>query len=597
MDCLEKDLKTELGHTDSRQLLALYGAFRQALCGDNTTLPPSVFNVESRLKWQAWNDMRGLNKKNAVFEWLKYYQKLYSQYPHIFAKIAHSNLETYEPFSSYDVQNEKEIKEILSSFNLLKWLFFFPHPMKLLFFVAENMHREKSKREEHTCECSILEWLKKEKGESKGTQIHELICEIQNRVREKEKRFKDLEMQWAFQLSEIGHQYATIKSKHNDKERFVTRMWLIQTFVEATKRHPAKLVMFGICLVVLILCVKNVVFGTLSTVLFSTSNVVNMQSNLYYSILLVNALFCCQKLFLIAMSGVDMGIIYSFTATRNTEAREAKKPKLCFRLATQFDSEGIAKLLHEAFPDEPLWRNRKWWTTELRKGDIGVLLLTHSVEDDEKNENICSLVVFKREYLTDGDNSSDILIATPNSTHRNYLLIDFGKYENLLNGPDDVPSEKKRTRPEWLDSMKRGDTNLPPSLKINSNQKWAFIHITDVATHECILCQKINYISFFYCYLYLSSYRKKGMAYFLLEELIQLYKSGTKFALEVNKNNTSAKHLYNTLGFRTIKQVINYYGENTIGEKMIFVVPTAPNHSNTLSPPLGELTLRNKSGK
>ncbi|XP_067636963.1 acyl-CoA-binding domain-containing protein 6 [Eurosta solidaginis] len=58
----------------STDLLELYALYKQATCGRCNTLKPSVFNMQSRSKWCAWNDlaeMTSLEAKRLYIEKLK----------------------------------------------------------------------------------------------------------------------------------------------------------------------------------------------------------------------------------------------------------------------------------------------------------------------------------------------------------------------------------------------------------------------------------------------------------------------------------------------------------------------------------------------
>ena len=46
-------------------LLALYGLYKQATAGDNTTDKPSFYQLEAKSKWEAWNTRKGLSKAQA----------------------------------------------------------------------------------------------------------------------------------------------------------------------------------------------------------------------------------------------------------------------------------------------------------------------------------------------------------------------------------------------------------------------------------------------------------------------------------------------------------------------------------------------------
>ena len=46
--------------------LKVYGLFKQATAGDNTTDKPGMFSgFEAGYKWQAWEDCKGMSKEDA----------------------------------------------------------------------------------------------------------------------------------------------------------------------------------------------------------------------------------------------------------------------------------------------------------------------------------------------------------------------------------------------------------------------------------------------------------------------------------------------------------------------------------------------------
>jgi len=141
IDCLEYDLRAELGYNRTNELSSLYGAYRQVMCGDNTTPAPSVFSIESRSKWEAWTELKGLSQKEAVLAWLKQYKQFYIQFPHLFARIPNSNLEAYEPFGSNNQTiTGGELKE------------------------ENEDENEESEEHRRRCSCDTLDWLKKRKA-------------------------------------------------------------------------------------------------------------------------------------------------------------------------------------------------------------------------------------------------------------------------------------------------------------------------------------------------------------------------------------------------------------------------------------------------
>ncbi|XP_028895079.2 acyl-CoA-binding domain-containing protein 6 [Zeugodacus cucurbitae] len=50
---------------ESTDLLEIYGLYKQATCGRCNTQKPSVFNMQSRSKWCAWNDLGDMSQTEA----------------------------------------------------------------------------------------------------------------------------------------------------------------------------------------------------------------------------------------------------------------------------------------------------------------------------------------------------------------------------------------------------------------------------------------------------------------------------------------------------------------------------------------------------
>ncbi|KAA3674387.1 uncharacterized protein DEA37_0013591 [Paragonimus westermani] len=62
------------------ELLSLYGLFKQATQGDNTTGQPSVLSVKDRSKWNAWNSHKGLSKKEAQEKYVQIANDIIAKY-------------------------------------------------------------------------------------------------------------------------------------------------------------------------------------------------------------------------------------------------------------------------------------------------------------------------------------------------------------------------------------------------------------------------------------------------------------------------------------------------------------------------------------
>jgi diazepam-binding inhibitor (GABA receptor modulating acyl-CoA-binding protein) len=62
------------------ELLALYGYYKQSLCGDNTSQKPNILNIKERKKWISWNNVKGVTTDQAKVEYYDLVNKLISKY-------------------------------------------------------------------------------------------------------------------------------------------------------------------------------------------------------------------------------------------------------------------------------------------------------------------------------------------------------------------------------------------------------------------------------------------------------------------------------------------------------------------------------------
>ena len=51
---------------NNNQMLELYGLFKQASVGKNTTSKPGMFDLKGAAKWDAWNKVSALSKDQAM---------------------------------------------------------------------------------------------------------------------------------------------------------------------------------------------------------------------------------------------------------------------------------------------------------------------------------------------------------------------------------------------------------------------------------------------------------------------------------------------------------------------------------------------------
>lgn len=58
-----QEIHSELTSTD---LLEFYGLYKQATCGPCNTPKPGMFNLQGKSKWNAWNDLKDMEKVEAM---------------------------------------------------------------------------------------------------------------------------------------------------------------------------------------------------------------------------------------------------------------------------------------------------------------------------------------------------------------------------------------------------------------------------------------------------------------------------------------------------------------------------------------------------
>ncbi|SCU77482.1 LAFA_0A01926g1_1 [Lachancea sp. 'fantastica'] len=67
----------QLSSTPSNDdLLKLYGLFKQATVGDNTTARPSALNFKDKYKWDAWEANKGKSQEDAEKEYIAFVDEL-----------------------------------------------------------------------------------------------------------------------------------------------------------------------------------------------------------------------------------------------------------------------------------------------------------------------------------------------------------------------------------------------------------------------------------------------------------------------------------------------------------------------------------------
>jgi len=62
------------------EMLQLYGLYKQATVGDNTTSQPWAVQMEARAKWDAWAANKGINKADAESKYVATVRELKGKY-------------------------------------------------------------------------------------------------------------------------------------------------------------------------------------------------------------------------------------------------------------------------------------------------------------------------------------------------------------------------------------------------------------------------------------------------------------------------------------------------------------------------------------
>ena len=60
--------------------LKLYGLFKQANIGDCNRDEPSMFNIQEKAKWKAWNSLKGMSKQSAKLGYYDLVTQLIKKY-------------------------------------------------------------------------------------------------------------------------------------------------------------------------------------------------------------------------------------------------------------------------------------------------------------------------------------------------------------------------------------------------------------------------------------------------------------------------------------------------------------------------------------
>lgn len=62
------------------ELLQLYGLYKQATVGDNTTDKPGLFDFKGKYKWEAWDKLKGTSQEDAEKQYIALADELIAKY-------------------------------------------------------------------------------------------------------------------------------------------------------------------------------------------------------------------------------------------------------------------------------------------------------------------------------------------------------------------------------------------------------------------------------------------------------------------------------------------------------------------------------------
>ncbi|XP_034031559.1 acyl-CoA-binding protein-like [Thalassophryne amazonica] len=65
---------------DRGEMSELYGLYKQATCGNNTTEYPGFFDFKGKAKWDAWNSRKGLSREEAMNKYVDLVESLKNKY-------------------------------------------------------------------------------------------------------------------------------------------------------------------------------------------------------------------------------------------------------------------------------------------------------------------------------------------------------------------------------------------------------------------------------------------------------------------------------------------------------------------------------------
>jgi diazepam-binding inhibitor (GABA receptor modulating acyl-CoA-binding protein) len=75
-----EEVKNFTKRPNNDELLQLYGLYKQATTGDNTTSQPWAVQLEARSKWDAWTKVKGTSQADAQTKYIELAEQLKAKY-------------------------------------------------------------------------------------------------------------------------------------------------------------------------------------------------------------------------------------------------------------------------------------------------------------------------------------------------------------------------------------------------------------------------------------------------------------------------------------------------------------------------------------
>ncbi len=73
-------LKKLTERPSNEEFLDLYGLFKQATEGDNTTKKPGMFDMKGQFKWKSWKGKEGISKEDSIEKYVALVDTLLGKY-------------------------------------------------------------------------------------------------------------------------------------------------------------------------------------------------------------------------------------------------------------------------------------------------------------------------------------------------------------------------------------------------------------------------------------------------------------------------------------------------------------------------------------